>query len=399
MRYEVPLMTKARALHSHLVAWRRYLHQHPELSFQEKNTAQFVKERLNQIEGMRVLSGKEATGVDTGVVGILENGPGPVVLLRADMDALPIQEENDIPYKSMYDGIMHACGHDAHTAILLGCAYLLSQQKDIRGTMKFLFQPAEEVTDRFGKSGASYVVDSGLLDDVAIAFALHMDPDMTVGHVKLHPKESMANVDTFQGKVKGTGGHGAYPHHGTDPIWMSSFVIQMIQGITSRNISPLSRAVVSIGEIKGGASTNVIPKEVFIQGTMRSYDQETRKQLENELRRALSIVETMGGTYELTVTKGEPALYTDEQAIFHLQQAIETLYPTFTIHEEPYGLGGEDFGYIAEKVPAAMMFIGAGFPDKETRGLHMPRFNIDDEVLPKAVAILSHATVSYLSHF
>ncbi|MDQ0299369.1 amidohydrolase [Salibacterium salarium] len=397
MHSEHAIFKKAESIFSQLSEWRRYLHRYPELSFNENNTASFVAKQLRNIPEINVLVGKEETGLETGVVGILKKGEGPVVALRADMDALPITEETEAVYQSEHKGVMHACGHDAHTTILLGAAHVLSEREStFSGTIKFIFQPAEEATDDTGSSGAPYFINHGLLDDVSVAFALHMDPEFTPGHIRLHEGPSMANVDTFQAVIKGTGGHGAYPHLGTDPVWMLSFVIQAVQGITSRRTSPLDPAVISIGEIRAGSSTNVIPEEVKIQGTLRSYDKQTRIHLERELHQAFSIVESMGGSYKLEVEKGEPALNNDKKSVQILESTIEEIFPNFYIKHEPYGLGGEDFGYIADRVPAAMLFLGAGFTDKSNKGLHMPGFDIQENILPVGVSILVGSAIRYL---
>ncbi|WP_093336162.1 M20 metallopeptidase family protein [Salibacterium halotolerans] len=379
--------------------WRRHFHQYPERSFQEENTAAFVEKELRNIQGMEVFAGKEETGLKTGVAGILRKGSGPTIALRADMDALPIQEENKTSYRSVYDGIMHACGHDAHTAMLLGAARLLSEEETFQGTVKFIFQPAEEMTDRKGKSGAPYMINHGMLEDVSMAFALHMDPEYRPGTVRLHQGPSMANVDTFQAEIGGTGGHGAYPHLGTDPLWMLSFVIQAVQGITSRKTSPLVPSVISIGEVKAGSSTNVIPDQVTIQGTIRSYDQDTRRHLEEELKQAFSVVEAMGGSYQLHVEKGEPALFNDETAVYMFDKTMQDIFPGFSIIREPYGLGGEDFGYMAEEVPAAMLFLGAGFENNHQRGLHMPRFDLQEDILPVGASLLAGTALQFFQHY
>ncbi|MFZ4452350.1 M20 metallopeptidase family protein [Salibacterium aidingense] len=396
MHSDHALFKKALSMQSQLSEWRRYLHRYPELSFREKKTSDFVQRELEKIPGMEIFSGQQETGMETGVVGRLRKGEGPVTALRADMDALPIEEENQIYYKSEHHGVMHACGHDAHTTMLLGAAHLLADDEHVNGTIKFIFQPAEEMTNEEGLSGAPYMIQHGILDDVSIAFALHMDPEYTPGTVRLHAGASMANVDTFEAKIKGTGGHGAYPHLGTDPVWMLSFVIQAIQGICSRRTSPLVPAVISIGEVKAGSSTNVIPDHVTVQGTMRSYDKDTRRHLETELQQAFSIAESMGGSYELNIEKGEPALYNHPEAVKILAKTINEIFPDFSVRNEPYGLGGEDFGYMADTIPAAMLFLGAGFSEKENRGLHMPRFDIQEEMLPAGASLLAGAALHYL---
>ncbi|SFL72278.1 M20 metallopeptidase family protein [Salibacterium qingdaonense] len=398
MQSEHYLYQKAAAMQTELSSWRQHLHKYPERSFQEENTAAFVEKELRRISGMEVFSGEKDTGLNTGVIGILKKGNGPAAALRADMDALPIQEDNDTSYRSVHNGVMHACGHDAHTAMLLGAARLLAEESSFEGTVKFIFQPAEEMTDRNGKSGAPYMIQHGILQDVSVAFALHMDPEYLPGTVRLHEGPSMANVDTFQAEILGTGGHGAYPHLGTDPLWILSFVIQAVQGITSRKTSPLSPSVISIGEVKAGSSTNVIPDQVRIQGTIRSYDQQTRLHLEQELEQAFSIVEAMGGTYHLQVDKGEPALQNDKMAVHLFDQTLQTIFPDYSILRKPYGLGGEDFGYMAEKVPAAMLFLGAGFENSQQRGLHMSRFDLEEEMLPVGASLLAGTALQYFQH-
>ncbi|MFB5661745.1 M20 family metallopeptidase [Alteribacillus sp. HJP-4] len=393
------LFQEAKSFMPELIGWRRYLHRQPELSFCEHNTTKYITTQLQKFERITILTGKNQIGTDTGVVGILKNGEGPVIALRADIDALPIAEEIASEYQSVYKGIMHACGHDAHTAMLLGAAALLSKSENsFSGTVKFIFQPAEEDTDEHGKSGAPYLIEKGIFDDVDKAFALHVDPENEPGTVRLHSGASMASVDTFQANIYGSGGHGAYPHLGTDPVWMLSFVLHAIQGISSRKTSPLVPSVISVGEVKAGASTNVIPEKVFLQGTCRSYDAETRKKHEEELNRAFAIVESMGGSYDLTIEKGEPALVNHTEAVEVFRRSITSLYPEMKILNEPYGLGGEDFGYIAEKVPAAMLFLGAGFEQKDGRGLHMPLFDIEEEVLPAGAALLAGAALSCFSN-
>ncbi|WP_269758006.1 M20 family metallopeptidase [Thalassobacillus sp. C254] len=308
-----------------LIQLRRELHQYPELSFQEYKTSSVVKRELEKIPGMKIYAGLEHTGLSTGVVGELAFGDdGPVIALRADMDALPIEEENEEDYRSKQPGVMHACGHDAHTTIVLGAARILAEKVKpaFAGTIKFIFQPAEEDTDEQGVTGSPYMISHGVLDNVDVALALHMDPEYPVGHVRLHEGPSMANVDTFTGSIHGTGGHGAYPHLGTDPTWMLSLILQSIHGISARKVSPLEPAVISVCHIEGGSSTNVIPSKVLLEGTMRSYTKETRKELEEELHHAFAVAKSLGGSYELEVKKGEPALNNSSKAINLVRETI-----------------------------------------------------------------------------
>jgi amidohydrolase len=389
---------EAEAIREQLVEWRRSLHRRPELSFEEYETSAFIKQALAGLQHLTVYSGREETGLDTAVIAELGAGDGPLVILRADIDALPIQEENDCDYASTHEGKMHACGHDAHTAMLLGaCVVLHNQQEHLNGTIRFIFQPAEEDTDEYGSTGSPYLISRGWLEGAEAAFALHMDPEFTPGHVRLQEGPSMAGIDTFEGVIRASGGHGAYPHLATDPVWISTFVMQAMQGIVSRRTSPLEPAVVSIGELKAGASTNVIPDEVRIRGTMRSYSDDTRKHLREELQQAFRIAESMNASQEVTIAEGEPALVNSPVAVKAYRSVLKELYPETMIHEESYGMGGEDFSYMARQVPSCMMFLGAGYPDRADSGLHMPQFDIEETILPIGASLLAGAAVHYMT--
>ncbi|MCM3389246.1 amidohydrolase [Ureibacillus chungkukjangi] len=383
-------------LSDEIIRLRRYLHQHPELSFEEYETSKFVYQQLSNIEGMQVEKG---IGVVTSVVGTLTRGNGPTVAIRADMDALPILETTEHSFPSANSGVMHACGHDAHTAIALSVATIMGEiwrNSDIQGTVKFIFQPAEENTDESGKTGSPYLIEAGVLKDIDCIIALHMDPEYEVGTIRIHDGYSMANVDVFQAKIFGTGGHGAYPHLGTDPIWMLGPVLQALHGIVARNISPLDAAVVSIGEIKAGSASNIIPTEVYLQGTLRSYTPEVRIELEQRLEKAFSIVEAFGGSYELEILHGEPALYNSPLVNTTLKEVVSELYPTMNIIDIPFGLGGEDFSYMTKVVPGSMIFLGCSIPDGMKRDLHTPIFDIDERCLPIGTAILTQTLLNYL---
>jgi amidohydrolase len=391
------ILKRSKLLAEKLTYWRRRIHENPELSFQEYETSTFVAKILKEIPGMRIQTGI----ADTGVVGTLMNGEGPTIALRADMDALPIKEDSDKIYRSKNSGIMHACGHDAHTAILLGAAYLLGelfQENKVQGTVKFIFQPAEETTDEQGLSGASYMLEAGVYNDVDAALALHMCPWLPVGSVQMNHGYSMANVDVFQGKIMGTGGHAAYPHLGSDPMWMIGSVLQAILGIVSRKVSPLESAVVSVTQIEAGTASNIIPTEVNLRGTMRSYKPEIRELLIYELEKAFSIVENLGGYYFVQVERGEPALFNDNLVNRYIANTIRDLFPEIPIKEEPFGLGGEDFGYVTQLVPGSMFFLGCAFEDGNIRDLHTPIFDIDESCLPIGTAILVETTRRFLTN-
>lgn len=391
------IVDRAQDLAEKIVEWRRNIHTHPELSFQEYRTSQFVVDILKTIPGMEIQTG---VGYPTAVVGTLSSGDGPTIAIRADIDALPITEENKHGFRSTNNGVMHACGHDAHTSILLGVAHLLSnsfQNQEIEGTVKFIFQPAEEATDENGLTGAVHMIRAGALDGVDCAIALHMSPENPVGEVQVNAGFSMSNVDVFKAKINGTGGHGAYPHLGTDPIWMLGPVLQALHGIVSRKVSPLDAAVVSIGQIHAGSASNIIPSEVYIEGTLRSYRPEVRELLISEVEKAFSLVDILGGTYSFEVQRGEPALNNDETVNEWIKETIDDLYPDCNLVNTPFGLGGEDFAYMAQKVPAAMFFLGCALPDGVKRDLHTPIFDIDERCLPMGAAIMAETAKRYLN--
>ncbi|WP_077211935.1 M20 metallopeptidase family protein [Bacillus dakarensis] len=396
MPNEHPIIEKVHSLSGQIVDWRRQLHQYPELSFEEIGTAKMIAGTLKQIQGMKV---EEGLGVKTSVVGTLTSGDGPTIALRADIDALPIKEENIIGYASKIDGVMHACGHDAHTAILLGTAHILADmfnKGEIKGTVKFVFQPAEESTDEYGLSGSPYMVQAGVYNGVDAAVALHMCPWLHVGEMQMNDGYSMANVDVFQGQIAGSGGHGAYPELGTDPIWMLGPLMQALHGVVARKVSALDSAVVSIGQIHAGTASNIIPTEVSIEGTIRSYTPEVRDLLADELRKAFSIVENLGGSYSFNVQRGEPALKNSPVVNEWVLAATKELYPELAIVKGPFGMGGDDFGYVTQILPGSMFFLGCGRKGDIQRDLHTPIFDIDESCLSIGAAILVQTAIKFL---
>lgn len=387
--------SKAQSMAEQMTNWRRTIHANPELSFHEYGTSRYVASILETVPGLQV----ETEVAGTGVVAVLGAG-SPTILLRADMDALPIDEQTDLPFASRNPGVMHACGHDAHTSIMLGAIHLLADQLEqgkLQGTVKFMFQPAEENVDENGLTGAPHMIAADVLDNVDAAIALHMSPENPVGEVLVHDGYSMANVDNFQGTIVGTGGHGAYPHLGTDPTWLLIPVLQALHGIVARRVSPLEPAVVSIGQIHAGMTNNVIPTEVTVDGTMRSYSPEVRQQLMDEVEKAFSVTQVLGGDYKLDFTLGEPALDNNREVNHHIRSAIESLYPDMLMIDEPFGLGSEDFGHITKRVPGAMFFLGCSKNDGIQRGLHTPLFDIDENCLPIGAAILTETAKRLLA--
>ena len=384
------------ALFERLRYWRRYLHAHPELSFEEFETAKFIASELEQIDALKV----ETNIGGNGVVATLSSGVGPVIGIRADMDALPIQEENIHDFISNHEGVMHACGHDAHIAMLLGAVHLLTdkfERGELEGTVKFIFQPAEESTDAYGLSGAPYMMKDGVLDDVDWVIALHVCPWHPVGVIQMNHGFSMANVDVFQATIRGSGGHGGYPHLGTDPLWMLSNILPTFYGIAGRRVSPLDVVAASIGRIESGTASNIIPTEVYVEGTLRSYSPTAREALAAEVENVFKLAENFGGMTEFYLERGEPALNNDAEVNLLLEQAIKNIYPELTIHWSPYGMGGEDFGYMTEAIPGAMFFLGCSLEDGIDRDLHTSVFDIDEACLPIGTAVFVEAASRFLT--
>ncbi|MFD1707453.1 M20 family metallopeptidase [Siminovitchia sediminis] len=387
---------EARAIAQQLREWRRHLHQYPELSFQEYETSQFVARKLREFGNISV----QTNIAKTGVVGTLSSGSGPTIAIRADMDALPILEQSDHTYRSKRSGVMHACGHDAHTAILLGIAKIFSDRSKegrLAGTIKFLFQPAEEDTDEEGLSGAPRMIQEGILEDVEKVIALHVCPWHPVGVIQVNDGYSMANVDVFHAKIIGSGGHGGYPHMTNDPIWILGSVLQAFYGLVSRRISPLDTAAASIGMVNTGTASNIIPEDVSITGTLRTYSPEAREKLIQEVENIFKISESFGGSYSFHVERGEPALKNDPELNTFLVQTAKDLYPEIQIEREPFGMGGEDFGYMTEKIPGAMFFLGCSLEDGKNRDLHTNIFDIDERCLEIGVSILAETADRLLS--
>ncbi|MEX1020941.1 MAG: amidohydrolase [Litorilinea sp.] len=384
------LWAKAESLADQMIAWRRDFHRHPELSFQEHRTARIVAETLESF-GLEVQRGVGRTGV----VGYLGEGT-PVIGIRADMDALPILEENAVEYASQNPGVMHACGHDAHTAMALGVARILAEMPDRPpGQIRFLFQPSEEATDAENKSGAVRMIEDGALAGVDKVISLHVGSTEPAGHVRFVDGYMTAAEDNFHAAILGTGGHGAYPHHGTDPTYMLALVLTAIHGIRARRMDPIRAGVISIGSIHGGNVFNVIPSAIEISGTIRTYDEATRTLAKTELEQALSLTRTLGGDYRLEMIAGYPATYNDPAVNAVMRKAAADLLPADHFMPADAGLGAEDFSYMTQQAPGAMFFLGAA-KDEIERPHHTPVFDIDEGVLPVGAAILAETAVRLL---
>lgn len=363
---------------------RRDFHRHPEIAFNEFRTAGIVANELQQF-GLEV---KTKVG-KTGVVGLLEGTQKtPVILLRFDMDALPMTEENKTDYASENPGLMHACGHDSHTAVGLTIARILSEnQKMLNGTVKFVFQPAEE-----GGSGADAMIEDGVLTDPAPDFALglHVWNDKPLGWFGITEGPMMAGANKITFRITGKGGHGAIPHLAVDPVLAASHIICGLQSIVSRNISPLENAVVSITHIEGGTAFNIIPPYVDCEGTIRTFLPEVKDMVIKRFNELVSgIAESMNCTAQTSVDKGTLAVINDVDIARKVGDIARSLFPGFNIDNSLRTMGAEDMASFLSKIPGCFIFIGSANPEK---GLdfshHHPRFDIDESCLPDAVALL-----------
>ena len=382
------LLQQARAMSDQLSAWRRDFHQHPELGFKEIQTANRVAEILNSL-GYRVRTGVGRTGV------VAEMGSGaPMVALRADMDALPILEATGTPYASQNPGVMHACGHDTHITSALGAAALLAQQT-FAGRIRFLFQPAEEVNDDQGVSGAPRMIEAGAMEGVSAIFALHADPTFPVGSIAVQTGPASAGVDTLFATIIGKGGHGAYPHKVVDPIYLSAHVILALHGIVSRRLYPFDPAVLSICSIHGGKAENVIPEQVELLGTIRYMETHVQKQIHTEIAHALEITRPLGGDYEYRIEIGYPPMINAAGAVEVICEAARDLLGTDNILPRPSEMGAEDFGFFSTIAPGAMFRLGCRI-DGDERKLHHSHFDIDERCLPVGAAMLAAVALRYL---
>jgi len=382
------MLERAQAIEEQLVAWRRDFHQHPELGFHEARTAAKVVEEVEKM-GYRVRAGVGRTGV------VAERGEGqPVVAIRADVDALPVQEANDAPYASEVPGVMHACGHDAHTAILLGVAKLLAEET-FPGTIRLLFQPAEEVEDEEGISGAPRMVEDGAMEGVDMVLALHVAASLKTGDISVEAGAASAGVDTFYATITGRGGHGSAPHKVVDPIHISGHVILALNGIVSRRLDPFVPAVISIGSIHAGKADNVIPEQVEMSGTIRFMEPEVQEQIHAEIERALEMARTMGGDYESRIEIGYPPMINDEEAVELIEAVARDLLGEEHVAPPEKGMGSEDFGYFSELATGAMFSLGAKVEEDERRH-HSPHFDIDERCLPVGAAVLAEAALRRL---
>jgi len=381
------ILKEAEGLKQKLIDLRRDFHQHPELGLQEFNTAKKVEGVLEKlgIETKTLVDG-------TGVRGYLKGSkPGRTIALRADMDALPIQEETGLPYQSQNKGVMHACGHDAHTAMLLGAAMILSERKkELKGNVVFIFQPAEEIA-----AGARAMVQEGVLEGIDRIFGLHIYSILPFGTLGYRPGPLMAAGDFFDVKITGRGGHGGLPHLTVDPVVIAASTITALQTLISREVDPVESAVISVCKMNAGEAYNVIPETATFGGTIRSHKPEMREALPRRMKEILEgMVSAMRGSYEFNLMSKFPATINDEQVTaFVVKVAKEILGEDKICLLRPL-MGSEDFSFYLQKVPGALVFLGDENKDK---GIiyphHHPKYNIDEDILPIGTAL--HVSVAW----
>lgn len=367
-----------------VIEWRRHLHMNPELSFEEKETSQFVFDTLTTIDHLEVTRPTE-----TSVVAVLKGGKseGKILGLRADMDALPITEETDLEFASKNDGVMHACGHDAHTAMLLGAAKVLSKKMDdLEGDIKFIFQHAEEMLP----GGAQEMVKAGVADDLDYVVGLHVMSPLEVGKIGIVYGHMTSNTDEFNLRIVGKGGHSSQPENSIDPIVVSSQVINNLQHIVSRNISPSEQLVVSVTEINAGTAKNIIPEYVDIGASIRSYSSDVREQAVEKIEQIIKgVTEAHGASYEFNYTYGYASVINDEKLTKLVENVIVEEFDDQTIVYSGPIMGGEDFSAFSEKAPGCFIAVGAKNDEKNFNfPHHHPKFGIDEQSLENGLRIL-----------
>ena len=387
------LLQDAKSIEPEIIKTRRALHQKPELSYREVKTAKLVAKRL------RALGIKTTEGVGgTGVVGILKGAKkGKVVGLRADMDALPVMEMSDVPFKSLNKGVMHACGHDTHVAMLLGAAKILTKHRgELNGTVKFLFQPAEE---HGGTGGAKPMIEAGAMRNpkVDYVFGLHISNRCNSGEFALRPGALMAAPDGFKIKIHGKGGHGSAPHETIDPIYVASQVIMGLQGVSSRMIDPVEPFVISVCSIHGGTKDNIIPDDCVLEGTIRTLDKDVRTRAKEKVKEvAEGVCATFGARCEVDFIKDAyPITFNDPKATERVIKVLKTI-PGNRVQIVPPVLGGEDFSRFMEKAPGAFYFLGTRNPKKGcVYPNHSSRFKVDEDVLKVGAASLAAVAMEF----
>lgn len=389
------LKQEGQKIGNRLVDIRRDIHRHPELGMEEFRTAKVVADTLKSL-------GLEVTEkiANTGVVGVLEGkNPGKTIAIRADMDALAVEEENDVPYRSTYPGKMHACGHDGHVAILLGAAMILSSMKDsLAGRVKFVFQPAEE---KGPDGGAKFMIEEGVLQnpDVDAMIGFHIFPQVPAGNYIVRYGKMMAASDKFKIIINGKGGHPGLPHQTVDAVAVSGYVITALQTIVSRNTDPLDPSVVTLGKITGGTKHNIIAASAEIEGTARSFSNESRNFVEEKIKAIVSSVcEGLGARGEVHYENGYPQLENNNDIVRLLETSLTDMAGSdAVIQMEKPVMGSEDFAYFSHRVPSGYFIIGGKGEDEQFYPNHHPQFNFDECILEQGAVVLSKIAYDYLN--
>ena len=394
----MPVINRIAEFHDDMTAWRRDLHMHPELSNREERTSRIVAERLRAIAGIEVRTGVARHGV----VGVLRGGKaGPVVALRADMDALPIEEANDVPYKSKNAGVKHACGHDAHTAMLLGTAELLSGMRtELAGTVVFVFQPAEEGAPDGEAGGATLMIKEGVLANpkADAIFGLHVLPTLESGTVGVISGSAMASADKFTITIKGKSAHGANPQDSVDPIVVAAECVEALQTIRSRRVHPQEGFVLSVGSIHGGSRFNIIADEVVLVGTMRTLDEKTRTDAFRWMREILGgVTSAHGATFEMVTSESAAVTVNDPGLLAATLPVLKRSFGEARLIDMRPVMVAEDFSYYQREVPGVFYFLGVRNQAKGfTAMLHTAAFDLDEDAMVAGVQLLATSAVDYL---
>ena len=372
---EINIRSEVNDISNEIISIRRDIHKHPELGFEVHRTAELVSKHLNNL-GFDVSNGIGKTGVVGELIG---SSDGPTIGLRADMDALPIQETSELPYSSVHEGIMHACGHDGHTAMLLGAATVLKQFQDkLKGNVRFIFQPAEE-----GDGGARYMIEDGCLDSVDEIYGIHLWNYQKYGEVGVKEGPILAAADLFSITIKGVGGHGAAPQGTVDTILVAAHLITALQSIVSRNTNPLESTVITVGQINGGHNFNVIADEIVLKGTARSYTKENRQLIKKRMGEIISgIAKTFSAEIDFTYNEGYPPTVNNKNAYKKLVGSAQKIVGKGCGF--PYlSMGGEGFSYYAEKIPGCFFFVGSSPSNQKFRSVphHCSHFDIEENAL------------------
>ena len=386
------LGAQARAMAPQMIAWRRHIHQHPEVAFAEHETARFIREELAEHPGL-VVTRPTATSVMARLIGSV---PGRVVAVRADIDALPVHEENDVPYRSTVDGAMHACGHDGHTSIVLALATLLSRHRaQLHGEVRFFFQHAEELSP----GGAEQMVQAGVMEGVDVVIGLHLWAPMPVGRIGIVSGAAMAAPDTFECTIVGRGGHAAIPHESVDSIAVASHVVTALQQIVSRHIDPLDPAVISVTQFHAGTTYNVIPETAALSGTIRTFDATLRARIPLLMERVIKgVCDAHGASYVFRVDRGYRPVVNDPVIAARLEGVVTRTFGADVLLPTRPTMGGEDFSAYLQYAPGVFAFVGAGnTSDAVAFPHHHPRFDIDESSLDVGLRYMLAATLDLLN--